>query len=481
MISKTAYLSFLQCPKRYWLAEREPQRAEAPDAVVQRRMREGIKTGRLARSWFPGGWLVPYHAQLEEMARLTAEAMAEGEKTLFEAVFLAGDLLIKADILRREEEGWQLIEVKSSNSVKKEHLPDVAFQFHVMQAAGVDLARAMVMHLNRECRAPDLDDLFISEDVGRELEEPLLEVAENVQEMRRIALLPAEPAIDIGRHCLQPEKCPFYDYCWQGIEGLTIFDIPRLNAAREEELRKLGVLYLADVPANFPLTPKQRAYVDFQVQEKVAIDRVAIRQTLAGLHYPLTFFDFETIGYAIPLFEGTGPHQQIPFQYSCHVLQKDGTLTHHEYLHTQTGDPRPALLDALLEDVGPSGHIIVYNAMFERGILKGLADAFPQAGSRLQDLIDRLWDQLIIFRKHYRHHAFGGSNSLKSVLPAVVPHLSYDDLAVADGLMAQVVWEEMIELPPGAKKEQLAADLLSYCKLDTLAMVEIHHVLEGLA
>ena len=350
-----------------------------------------------------------------------------------------------------------------------------------MQQSGLYADEIGLMHLNRECRAPDLSNLYIIEDVKEDAQALLPEVAEDVVEMRLLDELAEEPAIDIGRHCFKPDKCPFYDTCWQGIKGLTIFNIPRLKLEKEQELRDMGILYLADVPPDFPLTATQREYVDFHVGEKVQIDHAAIKEALDGLQYPLTFFDFETISYAVPRFDGTAPYQQAPFQYSCHVLQADGTLTHAEYLHTQTGDPRPALLQKLLEDIGPRGHIIVYNATFEKGILKGLAESFAQHASQLQGMIDRLWDQLVIFRKHYRHYAFGGSNSLKAVLPVMVPDLSYDSLTVADGLMAQVAWEEMINMPSGAEKDQLAADLLAYCRLDTQAMVEIHYALLGLS
>ncbi len=336
-----------------------------------------------------------------------------------------------------------------------------------------------IMHLNRECRAPDLDDLFITEDVWQDVQALLPQVADDSAEMKRILEMPQAPVVPIGRYCFKPDKCPFYDLCWQGIDGPTIFNIPRLNAAKEEALRAMDILYLADIPPDFPLTAKQREFVDFYLGDTVAIDHAAIQEALDGLQYPLYFFDFETIGYAVPLFDGTTPYQQTPFQFSCHVLQEDGTLAHHEYLHTQADDPRPALLAALLESVGPTGHIIVYNAPFERGILQGLAQSFPQHGPRLQAMIDRLWDQLLIFRNHYQHYAFGGSNSLKAVLPVLVPELSYNNLAVGDGLLAQVVWEEMIAMPYGPEKERLVSDLLAYCHLDTLAMVEIHRVLSG--
>jgi hypothetical protein len=288
------------------------------------------------------------------------------------------------------------------------------------------------------------------------------------------------PEVHIGRHCNSPRVCSFHDHCWQKIKGLTIYDIPRLNAQKEQHLQAGGMLSLADIPAEFPLSPSQRTLVEFIVEEQINIDRPAIQQALAGLAYPLYFFDFETIDHAIPTYDGCAPYQQTPFQYSCHVLHEDGRLEQCEYLHTAPGDPRPELVAALLEHVGPTGHIIAYHIPFERTILRQLAEAFPQQAGRLTDMAERLWDQLDIFRKHYRDYRFGKSNSLKSVLPVVVPELSYNMLAVKNGAQAQVVWEEMIGEGDTAVKNHLIDQLRTYCHLDTLAMVEIHRVLSRL-
>jgi hypothetical protein len=165
---------------------------------------------------------------------------------------------------------------------------------------------------------------------------------------------------------------------------------------------------------------------------------------MSGLTYPLYFFDFETIDYAIPRFDGCKPYQQVPFQYSCHVLCADGALLHREYLHTDRDDPRRPLARALLDHIGETGHLIAYNIPFERGVLRHLAAQFPEYAGRLLDMASRLWDQLPIFRKHYRDYRFGKSNSLKAVLPVIAPELSYKLLDVQNGTEAQVVWEEMI-------------------------------------
>lgn len=478
MLTKTTYLAYTQCPKAFWLGAYQPHLAAPPDPAVQRRLRAGQKVDKLAREQFRNGRLIPYRLQPAEMAALTRQALAEGAETLFQATFIVEDFLVKVDILTLTEAGWHLIEVKSSTQYKEaEHLPDVAFQVYVLRQAGLPVTPVSLMHLNRDSYAPDLLALFLLTDVTEEAHAFLPTVATDTAVMRQLLAQPDPPNHSIGRHCTRPSPGLFYDHGWQGIEGLTIYDIPRLNEKKERPLQEAGVLYLADVPASYALTAAQRAFVDFHAQQQVNVDRAAIQQALVELQLPLYFLDFETIDYAIPIFDGCKPYQQVPFQYSCHILAEDGTLTHCDYLHTEATDPRRPLTESLLTHIGETGSLIAYNIPFERGVLQHLADNLPAYADRLRDMADRLWDQLPIFRKHYRDYRFGKSNSLKSVLPVMAPELSYTMLAVQNGAQAQVVWEEVIEEGDTAVKQQMAEQLRAYCHLDTLAMVEIHRAL----
>lgn len=477
-LTKTAYLAFCKCSKAYWLQEYQPHIAAPPDPASQRRLRAGQEVDKLAQGQFVNGRLIPPH--FEDMASLTTQAIANGEETLFQATFIVDDLLIKADVLTKTESGWHLIEVKSGTKAKVEHIPDAAFQVYVLQKAGLNVTQASIMHLNSDCRHPDLSNLFAFTDITNDVWSHWPQVEMDVDAMRRLVVSSDAPDVGIGRHCTRPNTCPFYDHCWQHVNGLTIYDIPRLSEKKERPLQDAGVLYLADIPSDCAITASQRAFVDSIVQEQVNIDHTIIQQSLASLEYPLYFFDFETIDYAVPSFEGCKPYQQVPFQYSCHILDADGALTHCDYLHTGADDPRRPLTESLLNHIGETGHLIAYNIPFERGVLRHLAEQFPEHAQRLTDMADRLWDQLTIFRKHYRHYGFGKSNSLKSVLPVVVPALSYKLLDVQDGVQAQVVWEEMIGVGETAVKTQLADQLRDYCHLDTLAMVEIHDALSNL-
>jgi hypothetical protein len=301
-----------------------------------------------------------------------------------------------------------------------------------------------------------------------------------VRNLRRHLAQPTMPNIDIGAHCFMPFPCPARAFCWQHVPPHSVFTIPRLTPRKLNMLLKLGILRVHDIPAKFPLTASQRAYITRVVngQIEIAYDRIA--QRLTSLEYPLYFLDFETYAYAVPRFEGMRPYQQLPFQYSLHVLEADGSLHHLEYLHTSTDDPRPALAKRLVQDIGPVGSVIVYNARFERGVLVELARRLPAQQPALRRMIVRLWDQLDIFRTDYLDPAFEGSNSIKRVLPVLAPELSYDDLVVKRGDQAQAVWQMLLQTRDPARRKELAQALRAYCHRDTLAMTAIHEALARL-
>lgn len=482
MITKTSYLAFTQCPKAFWLTTHAPDLAAPPDPAVQRRLRMGQEVDKQARAQFPDGYLVPYRPHPEEMAPLTVQAMDAGAPTLFQATFAAEDLLVKADILTRAGSSWHLIEVKSSTSYKPaDHLSDAAFQLYVLRQTGVSVTQVSLMHINKTCRYPDLSQLFTLTDITAEANAHLPQVAADIPLMRRLLNQPDSPDVRVGRHCIKPGACSFYDHCWQGVTGPTIYDVPYLKRPIEERLENAGILYVSDIPPDFPLGHKQATATVQRIQEsEIAVNAAAIRAELAKLVYPLYFFDFETIDYAIPPFDGCAPYQQVPFQYSCHILTADGELTHCDYLHTSADDPRRPLAETLLTHIGATGHVVAYNIPFERGVLHHLADQFPEYAEQLRAIADRLWDQLPIFRQHYRHPDFAHSNSLKAVLPVMAPGLSYESLDVQNGTAAQVKWEEMIGQTDAAAKAALYEQLRAYCHLDTRAMVEIHRVLTAL-
>lgn len=480
-LTKTKYLSAQQCHKRVWYEIWRPN-VVAPPTLSQRRiMDQGTDVGALARERYPDGVLISSFGQksLDE----TAEALRRGATTLFEPAFLHDNVLVRCDILHRQEDSaWEIIEVKSSTQVKLYHIDDLAIQRYVLQGCGMTVAAVKLMHIDsRRCVYPDLSKLFAVADVTDQADVAALHLASNLKAIRAALSRKGEPAISIGLHCNRPFPCPLKRLCWRNVPRASIFTIPRLDGEKASQLVARNILHVCDVPPDFPLTPSQRAYVEMQRSGQPVIRVAGIRELLAKLERPIHFLDFETMAYAVPRFDGMRPYEGAPFQYSCHVLHRNGRLGHREYLHQDTSDPRPALAHSLVQHIGPAGSVVVYNAGFERMALAGLARAVPEVAAKLDSIAARLWDQRDVFCRDYDHPGFLGSTSIKYVLPVIVPGLSYTDLAIQQGEDAQAVWSAMIACQDESAKAQMVADLRDYCQLDTYAMVEIQRALEKVA
>lgn len=487
-LTKSRYLYGLQCHKRLWNEVRHRERATDISISQQRRFDQGKEVGILARDYFCDGVLIDAIDPLVSIEQ-TEAAIDRGHTCIFEASFIFDGVLVKCDVLQRDADSWRIVEVKTSTVnqtvreskiVREEYLHDLAIQKYVLTGQGLSISNTQLMLINsRECFCPDLSNLFIIQDATDQVNELMDDVDGNVETFKSILNRNDEPQVLIGEHCDKPYSCPFKGkHCWTAVPEQSIFTIPRLSWKKKNELIEKGIFSLDNVPTDYPLSQKQRAYVNSVLDTQPIIEIAAIKSLLSDLEYPIHFLDFETDNPPIPRFDGLRPYQQFPFQYSCHVLQSDGALTHHEYLHTDMSDPRKPLLESLLNHVSDRGSVVVYNVGFERGVLKDLAISFPEHAVILESIIDRLWDQLVIFQNHYKHPDFGGSNSLKDVLPVLVPSLCYEDLdVVQDGLEAQAVWDMMIHTENETEKSEMIEHLKAYCELDTFATVKIHEVL----
>ena len=483
-LTKSNYLHGLQCHKRLWYEKNPPERKKDPSRSQQWLFDQGGEVGRLARDCFPEGRLIDARDPVESVKQ-TQEAMSSGIPYIFEASFIFNNIWVRCDILEKDSDSWKIIEIKASNNVKEknkdkykeEYLHDLAIQKYVLTEAGISISGTQLMHTNRECVYPDLCNLFAIKDVTDEVDRLMGDVPNNIEKFKTILDGDVEPKILIGERCDQPHTCPFKDHCWRDVPEHSIFTIPNLRWPKKDGLVERGIRDLPDDFQQTELTEKQGDYVNMVLDNQPEIDDEAIRSLLSELEYPIHFFDFETSNPAIPRFEGLKPFRQFPFQYSCHILQSDGSLTHHGYLHADKTDPRLPLIESLLNDICDVGSVVVYHASFECQRLKELAQYFPERSAALQSIISRLWDQELIFKRHYEHPGFCGSTSLKAVLPILVPCLSYEDLDIQEGNDAQAAWDMMIKTTNEEEKSNMIKDLKAYCKMDTLAMVEIHKAL----
>lgn len=482
-LSKSRYIAGLQCLRLLWIEVNQPERIPAPDAVTQHTFDQGHEVGSLAQSLFPGGTCLP--EDLGENIKQTQASLGL-RRPLFEAGFSSWPLYCRVDILNPVgEDAWDIIEVKSSTEVKDEHLYDVAFQRFCLERAGLNTRRCYIMRINRDyIKQGEVDPhgLFITEDVTDRLEAFSCGLAERIDDMLELILLPACPDGVIGRRCDDPFPCPLAGECWRHLPQHHVMTLTYGKKLGEELLGR-GILAIADIPPDVRLSEKQCIQRDCVLNSAPHINHPEIRGFLKTLKHPLHFMDFETFATAIPLYDGTHPYQNIPFQFSLHALVAPGAMPlRYSFLAEGREDPRSKFLAALREAIGDKGSIIVYNQTFEKTILKESAEAFPEHRGWIDAAIARIVDLMAPFKGFlYYHPDQCGSASLKCVLPSLTG-LSYDGLDIADGQMASL--EYMRATFGGvdeAERRRIRAALETYCGQDTSGMLALVDRLRELA
>ncbi len=482
-LSKSKILAYRQCPKRLWLEIHRSDLRDDSASVITFSI--GNEVGDVAQEIYDdNGTLIDIETLgFEKAFSKSAYLLQKGEAPIFEAGFKAAGALAFADVMlpRPSESGlsWDMIEVKASTGVKGYHRDDIAVQSYVANAAGVDLTSVSLAHVNNTFVYPgdrDYQGLLHEVDFTEEVKSRQGEVAKWIEEAQKIAALSAEPEIETGEQCHQPHHCSFCNYC--SPDEITaeypLSSLPNFSANKQQEMKSQEIYDLRQVPDDY-LSWKQLRVKEQSLSGEAYFDADGAAADLAPYGFPARFLDFETAMFAVPIWKGTRPYQQIPFQYSLHCSGKKGALSHHEFLDLSGSDPSESLAIALIKHCGNEGVVFTYNASFEKRVMRDLGKRFPQHQLALESIIERVIDLLPIARNRYYHPSQHGSWSLKSVLPAICPELSYDNLdGVADGCMAVETFKEAIaiDISPQRKKA-IERQLLDYCQLDTLALVEV--------
>jgi len=483
-LSKSLFLRGLQCPKSLYLYKTQPdlrdEISEAQEVVFQ----AGTEVGVTAQGLFPGGKVIPYDGMsLEDQKKLTQAEMAAGTPILYEPAFQFDKVFVKADILRKVGEEWDLYEVKGSTGIKEVYLNDIALQYSVLKNSGLPIRKAYLVYLNNQYvknGALDLDQLFSIEEVTQTAIEREGFVRDEIGRLRGI-LAGNLPGIEIGEHCSDPYPCDFQGHCWGHIPEYSVLDLSK-RGANPWDLYRQGVLRLEDVPKDC-LSPFQLLQVEAYLDQKEFVNPDGIREFLSTLWYPLYFLDFETFMTAIPIYDGTKPYQQVPYQYSLHYFQAGNSdLGHSEFLAPPNTDPRRPLVEKLVGDIPDNACVLAYNASFEKTILNQLADWFPEHRHALEEIIDNLRDLAAPFRSRdiYRWE-MKGSYSQKSVLPALIPDMTYQGMEISDGGMAMEGYFRMCKGGDPDEMERVRQGLLGYCRMDTLGMVRLYEKLKKLS
>ena len=487
LLSKSSFIKGLQCEKHLYLYKYHYDQMDGLSDMQKAIFKRGTNVGELAHNLFPGGKIAAEGdpPAYDKAINKTRELIERSIKVIYEAAFLFNEVLSIADIVVMEKGGAKIYEVKSSTSISESYLNDAALQYYVISSLGIRIKDFSIIYINNQyVRKSDLSiqDLFTTESVLRFILPLQKLVKENVNRFKKLLLRKEMPNIDIGEHCHNPYTCGFFNYCRKHIPESSIFDFSGMHLTKKYELYRNGIISLDDVPADFLLNKNNGLQLDVYRSGKPVIDKKAISNFLSDLNYPLYFMDFETFQPAVPLFNNSKPYQQIPFQYSVFLKKnKNSEAEHFEFLAESGDDPRKKFIENLLKVIEKKGDVLVYNKTFEITRLNEISRDFPEYADEIENLVSRIKDLMVPFQKKYYYASeMRGSYSIKAVLPALVPELSYDELEINEGGLASIAYESLQTQTDLMIIAEIKQQLLEYCKLDTLGMVKILERLEEL-
>lgn len=492
VLSKSKLIAFRQCPKRLWLEIHQPALRQDSNAT-RASFDVGYQVGDIARQLYdPDGTGQVIDAQTEGFAEAFARtaSLLTQPQPVFEAGFSVNGALAFADVMvpivQSGSLTWRMVEVKSSTSVKDYYREDIAIQTYVARSTGVALSSVALAHINSSWVYPgggNYQGLLHENDLTTESFARESDVKSWIADAQAVASQSVEPKIHTGRHCHEPFECGFLAYC-ESQEPQAEYPIAWLPHVKSLALNAFidsnNIRDLREVPDEL-LNQRQVRVKTHTLSGDVYFDAEGAAADLSGCQLPAYFLDFETTQFAVPIWAGTRPYQQIPFQFSLHILDRSEKFIHDAFLDLSGKDPSRLFSEALISACGDEGPVFVYNAGFETARIKELAARFSELSSRLLAINNRVVDLLPIARERYYHPSQHGSWSIKKVLPAVAPDLRYDALdGVQNGGMAMDAYREAVSTnTTDVRKREIELQLLEYCGLDTWAMVRLWQFFTG--
>lgn len=481
-ISKSLYCNFVQCKKMLWLKKYKPE--EYVDTMNQSVLDNGNEVGDLARSYFDNYSLVKYNEVLIKMIMETKEYLKQNKKVICEASFKFDNLFASIDILKIDDDGMSIYEVKSSSELKDIYKDDASFQAYILKKLGYKIKSVNVMHVNSKYVLHgelNLKEFFEIEDITALARSKEKEIEENIKDINEMLDSEKEPSLDIGEQCFKPYPCPFFKYCTKHLPEKNVFNINSMFMKMNEKLKyyNKGIVSYEDLIKE---DLKERVFdqIDFEINKRnPKINKKEIKEFMNNLKYPLYFLDYETCQLVIPKIEGTHPYQQITFQYSLHILDKDGKLIHKEFLaDINDKDFIRKFAKSLIRDIPDNGSVIIYNKSFEPTRNNEIARMYPEYKEELERINSNMVDFMVPFFNHwYYKKEMEGSYSIKYVLPALYPDdpsLDYHNLDLIHN--GQEASSSFLDMKDKSKEEveTIRKSLLKYCELDTYAMVKIY-------
>ncbi len=490
MISKTEFVRGLDCERRLWLDRFRVDLRPPLGLAVRDRIETGKALGKLARKRYPDGVFVEAsYGDPNGAAAKTMSLIEAGAKCIFEATFLTGDHLVRADVLSRTDDGgWILDEVKSSSvkepdKIDDDKVFDLAFQMLTLEQAGLRIKSARLVLVDTSRAWPgggyDAEQLFGVVDLTARCVELRQKIEARAKVLTDALGKSDEPDVETNTHC---KKCDYFEHCHAKAPKHDVIHFPRVSPKVVRELREKGFDSIEKIPDDYKLTDARRRMRDVILAGRPHIGE-GLKEAIAAVPFPAAFIDYESSNPAFPMYPGTRPYQQICFQWSAHVLSNpDSKPVHDEFLPVDLTDPREEFCSTLWRVVEPCASLVHYTGFEITQVRSMVKDGIPLASELLEAIETRSVDLEKIVSEHVYFEEFVGRTSIKVVLPVLVPSMSYKELIIADGTAAACGFRRM--LAPETVPDEVASlrrALLEYCCQDTLAMVEIYRALGKLS
>lgn len=478
-LSKSRYCNGMQCKKILWLDKNKSEEKEEIDN--SRIMDNGDDVHEVARKLFGNDINIKFNENLSVMINDTKEALKNENAIITEASFVYNNNFCSVDILKKNNDEYEMYEVKSSTHLKEVFKIDLSYQVYVLDKLGFNIKKCCVVIINSDYERNgelDLNQLFKIVDLTEEMMQRKLDVEKNVKEINEYVDNACEKDSEISMSCFEPYKCPYFKYCTKNLDKPNVFDIKSLSNKKKLEFYNNNIIGYQEL-LNSNLNDRYKVQIDYEINDKEDyMDKKAIKRFLNTITFPVYFLDFETFQMSIPKYDKVKPYMQIPFQYSLHYYDENKKLNHKEFLAQGDCDPRRELALRLVNDIPKDTCVLAYNMSFEKTVIKALANLYPDLADHLMNIHSNIKDLMVPFQKRYYYTKdMQGSYSIKYVLPALFPNdpsLDYHNLdLVHNGSEAMDAFYRINDYSKEELKE-IRKSLLSYCELDTYAMVKIY-------
>lgn len=476
---------FYYCPRLFWSINREEPEAFRRYVRMDRPISDCLIDKLNIENAFTATRGIDVAVVLDAM---------QSHDWILKGRFEADGLRVKIPAIHKVEGGWDVYFTYMGNIPKADDVRFYANHCWVLTRLGIQINEIYVVHFAASyVRGTTLDVnacLSVSDSFYKPNGKPHVNITQKVKE-RIKDLKPALSAMfevdswdDFPitlKECPYTVRCDHYEKCFYSEQPLSDASVVFLNqSSRRQEMIEQGIQRMADIPLDM-IEGSRTQFAQIMADKLGGLfaDRFALSDWLKRTQEgPISFLDFEWDTFALPPYEGMRPFDVLPFQYSLHILESN-ELKHLEFLGTQ--DCRLGFVETLLKDLPETGTVYAYNAMGAEAIrLREMARQFPQYAKKLEAIIDRMRDMAVPFIGGLVYDLkMRGNYSLKKIIQAINPDLSYSRLSIQHGMEAVYQYREM-EDSEDEDDGQSKKELLEYCSMDTYAMVEVYRWLIGL-